>query len=355
MFRAAGMELGAFVRVFRKTTLGVSMIVEQSATLYRRLATGMATTAAVMLVTMPSIQATANTTTPLPAYVQIDKADGKALSVGSETMALLMSYWMVQFKRFHPDVKFSLQHGGSAEAPAALMSGANFGSMSRAMRDSERQAFVDKFGYPPTEFRVAVDAVGVFVHKDNPLQGMTLAQVDAIFSGTRKCGAQRNVTSWDEVGVSEWKTRPFKLFGRNARSGTYGFFADRALCKGKFRDDIQMFERPTDIVRSVARTPEGIGYSGLANVTKDVRALPIAAAEGKPFVTPTPENVSSGAYPLSRFLYIYVNQAPGKSLPPLEREFLKMVLSAQGQGLTNNNGFLPLTSDVARQELAKIN
>jgi phosphate transport system substrate-binding protein len=332
------------------------MIVERSATLYRRLAAGAAASVAATLLTVPAIQATANTTTPLPAYVQIDKADGKALSVGSETMALLMSYWMVQFKRFHPEVKFSLQHAGSSEAPAALMNGsANFGAMSRAMRDSERQAFVDKFGYPPTEFRVAVDAVGVFVHKDNPVQGMTLAQVDAVFSGTRKCGAQRNVTSWDEVGVSEWKTRPFKLFGRNARSGTYGFFADRALCKGKFRDDIHMFERPTDIMRSIARAPEAIGYSGLASLTKEVRALPIAVVEGKPFVAPTPENISNGAYPLSRFLYIYVNQAPGKSLPALEREFLKMVLSAQGQVLTNNNGFLPLTGDVARQELAKIN
>ncbi len=292
----------------------------------------------------------------LPAYVPQNHASGTLTSIGSDTMVYVVSYWVVGFKRFHPDVQTRILQAGSATAPPALLDGtATIGPMSRRMKDGEIQAFVNKFGYPPTEFRVAMDALAVYVHKDNPLQGMTLPQVDAVFSSTRKCGYLDDITLWGQLGLDNaWRTHAIELYGRNTLSGTYAFFADHALCKGKFKGVLQMQPTSWDVVRAVAATPDAIGYSGIGYRTRDVRAIPLATRAGEPFVPATADNVYSGKYPLSRYLYVYVNKAPGRPLPVLEREFLRMVFSAQGQSMVTNNGFVPLSAEVLREELAKL-
>ncbi len=271
-------------------------------------------------------------------------------------MVYIVSYWVVAFKRFHPAVRTRILQAGSNTAPPALLDGtATIGPMSRKMKDTEIAAFEKKFGYPPTEIRVAMDALAVYVNEKNPIRGMTLPQVDAVFSSTRQCKHADDVTAWDQLGLNgAWRERPISVYGRNKLSGTYVFFADHALCKGKFKSTIQMQPTSYDVVRQVGENADGIGYSGIGYSVRTVRAVPLAHKDGEGFIPATPENVYSGKYPLSRFLYVYVNKAPGQPLAPLEREFFKMVLSAEGQSLVKINGFIPLIPSILREELAKL-
>ena len=294
---------------------------------------------------------------PLPKYEpQPSRLPGHFTSIGSDTLIYLMSFWTVKFKQLHTDVKAWVEGAGSATAPPALASGeANFGPMSRTMKDGEKKVFLAKFGYEPTAIRVALDALAVYVHRDNPIRGLTLAQVDAIFSTTRKCGHGENIAAWRQLGLNgEWQARDVTLYGRNLLSGTRVFFAENALCKGSFKESVQMQSSSLDVVQRVARHINAIGYSGIGYKTADVRAVPIAAKEGQAFVEPTAENVELGRYPLARYLYVYVNKKPGEALPPLEREFLKMVLSETGQWFVQNDGFIPLSATVVASERAKL-
>jgi phosphate transport system substrate-binding protein len=298
----------------------------------------------------------ATAVTALPAYVPETQVQGQITSIGSDTMVYLVSYWAVEFKRIHPEARFMIAQAGSATAPPALLDGsATLGPMSRTMKDSEVQAFRAKFGYPPTQLRVAMDALAVYVNKDNPVAGMTLDQVDAVFSSTRSCGQPDDITTWGQLGLkTPWKDQPINVFGRNTLSGTYAFFTEHALCKGKFKKSLAMQATSVDVVRNVAAGPTGIGYSGIGYVTDQVHAVPLAAKSGMPFVAATPANVYNSTYPLSRYLYIYVNKAPGQPLPTLELEFLKMVLSTEGQHQVQVNGFIPLSPEAVEAELAKL-
>jgi len=293
----------------------------------------------------------------LPPYTPQSALSGTIMSVGSDTMVYVVAYWVVAFKRLHPGVQTRILQAGSNTAPPALLDGrANIGPMSRKMKDAEIEAFVKKYGYRPTEFRVAMDALAVYVNEANPVQGMTVPQVDAAFSSTRNCKHAEDVSAWRHLGLDgPWRDRPIQLFSRNTLSGTYVFFSEHALCKGKFKSTIAMQPTSYDVVRMVGENTGAIGYSGIGYSTlKKVRALPLAESEGQPYVVPTPENVYSGKYPLSRYLYIYVNKAPRKPLEPIEREFLRLALSAEGQSLVKVNGFIPLSPSVQREELAKL-
>lgn len=294
---------------------------------------------------------------PLPRYEpQPGRLPGRFTSIGSDTLIYLMSFWTVKFKQLHPDVEAWVEGAGSATAPPALANGeANFGPMSRTMKDSEKKAFVAKYGYEPTAIRVALDALAVYVHRDNPIRGLTLAQVDAIFSTTRKCGQSENIATWRQLGLTgEWQAREIALYGRNLLSGTRLYFAEHALCKGSFKESLQMQSSSLNVVQRVAKRIDAIGYSGIGYKTADVRAVPIAAKEGEPFVEPSTDNVERGRYPLARYLYVYVNKKPGEALPPLEREFLKMVLSETGQWFVQNDGFIPLSAAAVSAERAKL-
>jgi len=250
-------------------------------------------------------------------YKKLSGVAGNLSSVGSDTLANLMTLWTEDFKRFYPNVNIQVQAAGSSTAPPALTEGtSNFGPMSRAMKDKEIQSFEDKYGYKPTGIRVAIDALAVFVHKDNPIKGLTLPQVDAIFSATRKCGYANDVTNWDQLGLSgKWTNKNIQLFGRNSVSGTYGYFKEHALCKGDFKNTVNEQPGSSSVVQSVSASVNSIGYSGIGYKTSTVKALPLAAKEGEAFVEANEENAISGEYPLSRYLYVYVNKARTSHCP----------------------------------------
>lgn len=292
----------------------------------------------------------------LPDYKKASGVSGNLSSTGSDTLANLMTLWAEEYKKFYPSVNIQIQAAGSSTAPPALTEGtSNLGPMSREMKGKEIEEFEKKYGYKPTAVRVAIDALAVFVHKDNPLKGLTLAQVDSIFSTTRKCGGTQDITKWGQLGLTgQWEKRDIQLFGRNSVSGTYGYFKEHGLCKGDFRNTVNEQPGSASVVQSVSSSVNAIGYSGIGYKTASVKALPLAAQEGQPFVEATEEKAIEGTYPLSRFLYVYVNKKPNQPLPPLELEFLKMVLSKAGQAVVVKDGYIPLPARVVEKELAKL-
>ena len=292
----------------------------------------------------------------IPAYTKTSGVSGNLSSVGSDTLANLMTLWAEDFKRAYPNVNIQIQAAGSSTAPPALTEGtSNVGPMSRAMKDKEIQAFEEKYGYKPTQIRVAIDALAVFAHKDNPIKGMSIADVDAVFSSTRKCGAPADVTKWGQLGVTgQLANQDIQLYGRNSVSGTYGYFKSKALCKGDFKANVNEQPGSASVVQSVSTSLNAIGYSGIGYVTTGVKAVPLAKRDGDAYVEANAENAINGSYPLARFLYVYVNKHPNKPLPPLEREFFKQVLSQQGQEVVVKDGYFPLPAKVVEQELAKL-
>lgn len=280
---------------------------------------------------------------------------GNLSSVGSDTFANLMTYWSEEFKRFYPGVNIQIQAAGSSTAPIALIeSTAQLGPMSRRMKAKEIAAFEQEFGYPPTEIRVAIDALAVFVHEDNPLKGLNFAQLDAIYSRTLRCGGLTPIDHWGQVGMTgRWAERDIQLFGRNSVSGTYGFFKQQALCHGDFRNNVNEQPGSASVVQSVASSLTSIGYSGVGYQTTGIRAIPIAR-EGTDYVAATIENSVNGKYPLSRYLYIYINKQPDKPLSPLVAEFVRFILSHTGQDLVEKDGYIPLPSSSVEATLRQL-
>jgi len=303
----------------------------------------------------PLVHAKVDVDPRIPAYTKASGVAGNLSSVGSDTLANLMTFWAEEYKRQYPNVNIQIQAAGSSTAPPALTEGtSNIGPMSRKMKDEEIGAFEKKYGYKPTAIPVAIDALAVFVHKDNPIKGLTMQQVDAIFSANRSCGAAASIDNWGQAGLTgAWATRDLQLFGRNSVSGTYGYFKEHALCKGDFKNTVNEQPGSASVVQSVSTTINAIGYSGIGYVTASVRAVPLAKS-GTEFIEASAENAISGKYPLARFLYVYVNKAPNKPLQPLEKEFLKMVLSKTGQEVVVKDGFIPLPKTVVENALKQL-
>lgn len=292
----------------------------------------------------------------LGEYEIASGVSGNISTVGSDTLANLMTLWAEEFKRAYPNVNIQVQAAGSSTAPPALTEGtSNFGPMSRKMKDKEVQAFEARYGYKPTAIPVAIDALAVYVHKDNPIEGMTIADVDAVFSSTRKCGAERAVSRWGGLGLTgSWAQRDIQLFGRNSVSGTYGYFKKKGLCKGDFRNTVNEQPGSASVVQSVSTSVNGIGYSGIGYKTSSVRAVPLSKSHGLDFVEANSRNAVSGAYPLSRFLYVYVNKKPNEPLPLLQREFVKLVYSRQGQRVVVKDGYIPLPAVVVEKMFSEL-
>ncbi len=292
----------------------------------------------------------------LPDYTRASGVSGNISSVGSDTLANLMTLWGEEFKRLYPNVNIQIQAAGSSTAPPALTEGtSNFGPMSRKMKDKETQSFEGKHGYKPTAIPVAIDALAVFVNKDNPIKGLSIQQVDAIFSATRKCKNDADILAWGDAGLTgNWAKRPIQLYGRNSVSGTYGFFKEKALCKGDYKNTVNEQPGSASVVQGVTKSINGIGYSGIGYRTSGVRALAISKKEGGKLVDATPENALNGSYPLGRFLYVYVNKQPNKPLAPLELEFVKMILSKAGQQVVMKDGYIPLPAKKAAEILNKL-
>nr|WP_156812060.1 phosphate ABC transporter substrate-binding protein PstS family protein [Idiomarina xiamenensis] len=292
----------------------------------------------------------------LPKYEPINGLSGNLSSVGSDTLANMMTFWSEEFTRLYPSINFQVQAAGSSTAPPALTEGtANFGPMSRMMKSKEIEAFEKRHGYKPTPVRVAIDALAVFVHKDNPIEGLTIPQVDAIFSSTRKCGAQQQVNRWGDLDMTgAWANRDLQLYGRNSVSGTYGYFKETALCDGDFRANVNEQPGSASVVQSVSTSVNAIGYSGIGYMTSGVRAVPLAQKAGEPFIAANTENALAGKYPLARFLVVYVNKHPNKPLAPADAEFLKMILSQTGQEIVEKDGYIPLPRAVVDAELKRL-
>lgn len=292
----------------------------------------------------------------LPDYKATSGVSGNLSSVGSDTLANLMTFWAEEYKKVYPNVNIQIQAQGSSTAPPALTEGtANLGPMSRKMKGEEIEAFEKRNGYKPTAVPVAIDALAVFVHKDNPIKILTIPQVDAIFSATRKCGNPADIATWGGVGLSgDWAARQMQLFGRNSVSGTYGYFKENALCKGDFKSNVNEQPGSASVVQSVSTSINAVGYSGIGYVTSGVKTVRLAKKAGEPSVPAEEKYVLSGQYPLSRYLYVYVNKAPNKPLAPLDLEFLKMVLSKQGQEIVVKDGYIPLPAKNAAAALAEL-
>lgn len=291
----------------------------------------------------------------LPVYAPTSGVSGNLSSVGSDTLANLMTFWAEEYKKLYPNVNIQIQAQGSSTAPPALTEGtSNLGPMSRKMKGEEIEAFEKKNGYKPTAVPVAIDGLAVFVHKDNPIKFLTIAQVDAIFSATRKCGGAADIASWGDLGLTgAWAPRQLQLFGRNSVSGTYGYFKEHALFKGDYKDTVKEQPGSSAVVQAVASDRYGIGYSGIGYKTADVKAVPLLDKAGKP-IEASMANAYNGTYPLSRFLLIYVNREPNKPLDPLRLEFLRYVLSRQGQEAVVKDGYIPLPLNILQQEMKSL-
>lgn len=314
------------------------------------------TAAAVVALSLPAASVVSAPDSELKDYQVASGVSGNLSSVGSDTLANLMTLWAEEFRRAYPNVNIQVQAAGSSTAPPALTEGtSNIGPMSRKMKDKEIEAFETRHGYKPTAIPVAIDALAVYVHKDNPISGMSVADVDAVFSSTRKCGASDNVSSWGQLGLQgAWQARDIQIFGRNSVSGTYGYFKSKALCKGDYKNTVNEQPGSASVVQSVSTSINGIGYSGIGYKTSSVRAVPLSKKIGGAMVAATPENAVNGAYPLSRFLYVYINKAPGKSLSPLETEFIKLIYSKQGQAVVGKDGYIPLPTSVIERVSAEL-
>lgn len=284
------------------------------------------------------------------AYQTVSGVSGNLNSIGSDTLNNLMTLWAEGFKARYPNVNVQIEGKGSATAPPALIEGtAQLGPMSRAMKQEEIDAFEKKFGYKPTEIKVAVDALAVFAHKDNPIKGLTMQQVDAAFSTTRKSGGA-DITTWDQVGLSDWSGRAISLYGRNSASGTYGFFKDHALAKGDFKATVKEQPGSSAVVQGISSDMYGLGYSGIGYITPGVKAVPLAA-EGDKFVEANYANCLSGDYPLGRFLFIYINKKPGAPADTLTSEFVKFIVAKEGQEVVLKDGYYPIPAEAATETL----
>jgi len=294
----------------------------------------------------------------LPDYQPVPGIAGSIKSVGSDTMNNLMALWGEGFRAACPQVKIEIEGKGSSTAPPALVAGtANFGPMSRRMKQKEVDRFEKKFGYKPVALATSIDMLAVYVHKDNPIvrRGLTLQEVDAIFSRTRRGGLDREIRTWGDLGLTgEWADRPISLYGRNSASGTYSYFKKHALFGGDYRDAVKEQPGSSSVVQGVASDRYAIGYSGIGYKTADVAVVPLALDAASPFVPATPENAYSGEYPLARFLWLYVNKAPDRPLGPMRREFLRYVFSRQGQQAVVKDGYFPLPAPLCAEQLHRV-
>ena len=291
----------------------------------------------------------------LTTYKKVSGISGNLNSIGSDTLNNLMAYWVEGFNRKYPNVNIQVEGKGSTTAPPALIeSTSQLGPMSREMKSEESDKFEKRFGYKPTKVAVAIDTLAVFVNKNNPIKSLSLQQVDAIFSKGRKGGYAKDINTWGDLGLTgEFANRPISLYGRNSASGTYGYFKEHALFKGDYRDNVKEQPGSSSVVQGVGADKFAIGYSGVGYATSGVRVVPRLTSARMAVRSSRPTTrMPSAASTLSRYLYIYFNRDPKKPVDPLTREFLKFVLSKEGQEIVVKDGFLPLTARMEAEQAA---
>ncbi len=282
-------------------------------------------------------------TLSLPS-VAAQELEGKIVSAGSDTLGALSSLWAELLRELHPRVLVQVRAIGSGAAPTSLVQGAaDIGPMSRPMSGAEQELFFRRYGYAPTAVPVAYDQISVFIHRSNPLESLTINQLDAIFSSTRRCGFPQLVRDWADIGVgARQRSNPISLYGRGAASGTYSVFREQVLCGGDFAPRLNRLVGSSAIVRAVAQDPGGIGYASAGHVNATVKPVTLLDADGR------------RAEPLSRALFLYLNRPPGADLGPLVGAYVKLALSTAGQQEVLRSGYTPLSRqerDVLRRDL----
>jgi len=292
----------------------------------------------------------------LKPYQPVSGVSGNIKSIGSDSMNNTMTLWAEGFLGQYPNVQIEIEGKGSGTAPPALIGGtAQFGPMSRPMKGEEIDNFEKSYGYKPVELATSIDMLAVYVHKDNPIECLSLQQVDAIFSKTRRGGHDQNIRTWGDVGLTgQFANMPISLYGRNSASGTYGFFKDNALFGGDYKDEVKEQPGSSSVVQGTASELGGIGYSGIGYMTADVRAVPLASTPDGKCVPATPDNAYTGEYPLARYLYVYVNHKPGSTMDPLRREFIRYVFSREGQEDVVRDGYYPITQVIAEEQMSTV-
>jgi phosphate transport system substrate-binding protein len=287
----------------------------------------------------------------LPEYRRAQNADGKLTSIGSSALTQMLNRWSDDFKRIHPALEFEVIGGGSGTAPPALVEGkADLAPMSRPMNDGERAAFRTKFGYEPTQITVGVDALAVLVNKNNPIKQISLRDLDALYSLSRKRGGGE-IATWGQLGLKDaWAPQPIRVFGPNSAQGMYALFRADVLQGGEYRYDMRSEPVASAISQGVAADDFAIGFA--SHVFASARARPVAVSETPDgnAVLPTQATSASGEYPLARKLYIYINRKPGVALTPTLAEFIRYVCSKQGQGVAIELGHFPLSAKLAGSE-----
>ncbi|MBG0803842.1 phosphate ABC transporter substrate-binding protein [Methylocystis sp. H4A] len=290
----------------------------------------------------------------LTPYKVVNGLSGKLRSVGSDTMHHEMELWAEGFQSIYPNVSIELVGKGSNTAPPALLSGeAQLGPMSRQMTPDEIAAFQAKFGYKPTAVLVAIDALAIYVHKDNPLQCISMEQMERVFAADPKSGGGKSIRTWGELGLTgEWAAKPIAMYSRNTLSGTYKFFKQHVLSGADFKDDIKMQVGSEAVVSAVGADKSAIGYSGIGYKTAGVRAVPLSS--GKSCYDASFDNTYSRKYPLARGLYVYLLKDPKKPIDTLSGEFVTYVLSRDGQTQAKKGGYYPITRNIREHELTRL-
>ena len=314
-----------------------------------------ALSAAVFCVT-PAFAQSVKVDKNLPDYKPVSGVSGTIKSVGSDTMNNLMALWSEGFNAIYPNVRVEIEGKGTSTAPPALIAGtATFGPMSRKMKPDEADAFEKKYGYKPTLLGTSVDMLAVYVNKDNPIKSLTLPQVDAIFSSTRKLGGKSDIRTWGQAGLSgEWASAPISIYGRNSASGTYAYYKKVALGKGDYKNSVKEQPGSSAVVQGVAREKFAIGYSGIGYKTADVKVLSLAEDAESDAVPAEAQYAYTGEYPLARNLWLSVNYKPGSQLDPLRREFVKYIFSKAGQEVVIKDGYFPVSAKYAKKMLSEV-
>lgn len=312
--------------------------------------------AAAMALTAMTVLAQVSVDPALSMYEQVQGVSGSLKSVGSDTMNNTMTLWAEGFLGMYPNLRIEIEGKGSSTAPPALIAGSSqFGPMSRQMKAAEVDEFESKYGYPPTSLTAAIDMLAVYANKDNPIceAGLTLQQVDAIFSTNRLLGHESDIRTWGDAGVTDaaWADQPISLYGRNSASGTYGYFKKSVLGNGDYKPSVKEQPGSSSVVQGVASDAPGIGYSGIGYLTADVCAVPVAHDAWSDPIPATAEYAYTGEYPLARFLYVYVNHRPGSDLDPLRREFVRYMFSTEGQEDVIKDGYYPITNRIASEAM----
>lgn len=288
-----------------------------------------------------------------PPYRHAGVMEGTIAIAGSDTMNPLTESWAADLRQLYPGITIKVESTGSEHGLSRLLEGkAQIAAMSRRMTAPEIVEFKREFGYEPTEVSVAIDALAVFVHKDNPIEGLTLAELDAMFSPDRRRGLKYHLKTWGDVILEggEWTDAPIHLYGRNSASGTAAFFREHVLDGAAFKPAMTVCAGSASVIVELMKDRYGIGYSSIGYRTSGVRPVPLTSVQGGRFVEPTIEAAMNGSYPLRRPLYLYINKAPKTSPLPVMAEYVKYALSAQGQQTVIAQGYYPL----APQELQRL-